>query len=208
MRVLVLLLSLYPVLGLSTERTQSSELVGQLGSRSALLVLHATQGADGGWQLTGEYLVLPTLARRFLEGERGPELGVTVLREGTSAIPFGRPAGPPQPPVVFSRNGTDLTLDGETNIRAGTELKVATERPSVELRLSELDKGSWMIFELPGFTTAASGTPLASLDALRQSSITSYYKGKDALWVKLVSTGEGARIAGPGAGGTGIVVSR
>jgi len=91
-RVLIFLLSLYPVLGFSTEKTQSSELVGQLGSRSALLVLHATQRADGGWHLTGEYLVLPTLARRFLEGERGPELGVTVLREGTSAIPFGRPS--------------------------------------------------------------------------------------------------------------------
>ena len=77
--------------GFSTEKTQSSELAGHLGSRSALLVLHATQRADGGWHLTGEYLVLPTLARRFLEGERGPELGVTELREGTSAIPFGRP---------------------------------------------------------------------------------------------------------------------
>jgi hypothetical protein len=91
-RAFILLLSLCPVLGFATEKTQSSELVGQVGSRSALLVLHATQRADGGWQLAGEYLVLPTLARRFLEGERGPELGVTVLREGTSAIPFGRPS--------------------------------------------------------------------------------------------------------------------
>jgi cell migration-inducing and hyaluronan-binding protein len=124
------------------------------------------------------------------------------------AIPFGRPAGPPQPRVVLSRNGADLTLAADTNIRAGTEVKVATERPSVELRLSELDKGSWMIFELPGFTKAAAGAPQASLAALRQASETSYYKGKDALWVKLVSTGEGARIAGPGAGGTGIEVSR
>jgi cell migration-inducing and hyaluronan-binding protein len=124
------------------------------------------------------------------------------------AIRVGRPAGPPQPPVVLSRNGADLTLAADTNIRAGTEVKVATERPSVELRLRELDKGSWMIFELPGFTKAAAGAPQASLAALRQASETSYYKGKDALWVKLVSTGEGARIAGPGAGGTGIEVSR
>jgi cell migration-inducing and hyaluronan-binding protein len=124
------------------------------------------------------------------------------------AIPFGRPAGPPQPPVVLSRDGKDLTLAADTNIRAGSEIKVATERPSVDLRLSELDKGSWMIFELPGFTTAESGTPQGSLEALRKASATSYYKGKDALWVKVVSNGEGARIAGPGAGGTSIQVSR
>ena len=121
---------------------------------------------------------------------------------------FGRPSGPPQPPVVLSRNGKEFTLTGETNIRAGTEIKVTTERPSVALRLSELDSGSWVIFELPGFATAASGTPQDSLDALRKASATSYYKGKDALWVKVVSNGEGARMSGPGAGGTSVEVSR
>jgi len=85
---------------------------------------------------------------------------------------------------------------------------VTTERPSVALRLSELDSGSWVIFELPGFATAASGTPQESLDALRKASATSYYKGKDSLWVKVVSNGEGARISGPGAGGTSVQVSR
>ena len=76
------------------------------------------------------------------------------------------------------------------------------------LRLSELDRGSWVIFELPGFTTAATGKAQTSLDALRAASDTSYYKDKDALWVKVVSTGEGARLAGPGAGGTSVQVSR
>lgn len=118
------------------------------------------------------------------------------------------PAGPPQPPVVLSRNGKAFTLTGETNVRAGSEIKVTTERPSVALRLSELDSGSWVMFELPGFITAASGAPQDSLDALRKASATSYYKGKDALWVKVVSTGEGARISGPGAGGTSVQVSR
>ena len=78
----------------------------------------------------------------------------------------------------------------------------------MSLILTEMDSGSWVIFELPGFTTAASGTEQGSLDALRKASDTSYYKGKDALWVKVVSTGEGARIAGPGAGGTSVQVSR
>ncbi len=121
---------------------------------------------------------------------------------------FGRPAGPPQPPVVISRNGKAFTLTGETNVRAGAEVKVTTERPSVALRLTELESGSWVMFELPGFTSAASGAPQDSLDALRKASATSYYKGKDALWVKLVSTGEGARISGPGVGGTSVQVSR
>jgi hypothetical protein len=42
--------------------------------------------------MAGEYLLLPTMVRRYLEGERSPELGVTTLKEGTSAILFGRPA--------------------------------------------------------------------------------------------------------------------
>jgi len=83
---------------------------------------------------------------------------------------------------------------------------VTTERPSVSLALTELDAGSWVIFELPGFTTAASGTPQDSLDALRQARATSYYKGQDSLWVKLVSTGD-AGTGAPG-GGTSVQVSR
>ena len=76
----------------------------------------------------------------------------------------------------------------------------------MNLSVTELDRGSWVIFELPGFTTAASGTPQASLDALRQASDTSYYKGPDSLWVKLVSSGDAGNGA-PG-GGTSLQVSR
>ena len=111
-----------------------------------------------------------------------------------------------QPPVVLSRNGKEFTVTGGTNVRAGTEIKVTTERPSVSLTLTELDRGSWVIFELPGFTTAASGAPQNSLDALRQASATSYYKGQDSLWVKVVSTGD-AGTGAPG-GGTSLQVSR
>jgi cell migration-inducing and hyaluronan-binding protein len=78
----------------------------------------------------------------------------------------------------------------------------------VDLRLSELESGSWVLFELPGFATAASGTSQDSLDALRAAGATSYYKDKDSLWVKVVSNGEGARSAGPGAGRTSVQVSR
>jgi cell migration-inducing and hyaluronan-binding protein len=119
--------------------------------------------------------------------------------------PGGRGGGAPaEPPVVLSRNGKDYTLTG-TNVRAGTEIKVTTERPSVSLRLSELDKGSWVIFELPGFTTAASGTEQTSLDALRKASETSYFKDTSALWVKVVSPDSGPIGLG---GGTTLQVSR
>ena len=83
---------------------------------------------------------------------------------------------------------------------------MTTERPSVNLNLTELDSGSWVIFELPGFTTAASGTPQSSLAALRQASATSYYKDNDSLWVKVVSNGDPGTGA-PG-GGTSLQVSR
>ena len=76
----------------SQDRSETRELLGKVGTRSALLVLHATQRPDGGWQVAGEYVLLPTLARRFVEGERSPELGVTTLKEGTTPILFGRPA--------------------------------------------------------------------------------------------------------------------
>ena len=59
------------------------------------------------------------------------------------------------------------------------------------LRLTELDKGSWVIIQLPGFNTAASGTQQTSLDALRKASETSWFKDKDALWVKVVSPDSG-----------------
>jgi len=119
--------------------------------------------------------------------------------------------GAAQPPVVLSRNGRDFPVArNQSNVRAGTEVRVTTERPEMSLSLREMDAGSWVIFELPGFTTAASGTELDSLDALRAASDTSYFSDDNALWVKLVSNGESARgVSGRGPGrGTSIEVSR
>ena len=72
------------------ERTETQEMIGQLGNRSALLVIHSAKNADGSSRLSGEYVVLPALQRRFLDGEASPELGVTTLREGATPILFGR----------------------------------------------------------------------------------------------------------------------
>jgi cell migration-inducing and hyaluronan-binding protein len=86
-------------------------------------------------------------------------------------------------------------------------MKVTTERPTLNLNLTEMDAGSWLIFELPGFTTAASGTAQSSLDALRKASDTSYFKSNGELWVKLVSNGTGATVGVPGTG-TSLQVSK
>ena len=72
-------------------------------------------------------------------------------------------------------------------MKAGTEILVKTERPQVTLSLAEMDLGSWVMFELPGFTKAASGTEQPSMEALRKANATSYFRGGDALWVKLVA---------------------
>jgi cell migration-inducing and hyaluronan-binding protein len=125
---------------------------------------------------------------------------------GGGALGARAGAAAPPPPVVLSRNGKEFT-GTSSNIRAGTEIKVNTQRPTVFLNVQEMEKGSWVILELPGFNTAGSGTSQDSLDALRKASDTSYYKGKDSLWVKVVSTGDSGR-AGPTAGGTSVQVSR
>ena len=84
------ILGLLAALPLALCAQEKTELIGQLGARTALVVLHSAQRPDGGWQLSGEYILFPTLVRRYLEGERGPELGATTLKEGTSSILFGR----------------------------------------------------------------------------------------------------------------------
>jgi len=97
------------------------------------------------------------------------------------------PARAPEQPVALVRNGKDFKITGnQSTVRAGTEVRVNTERRELSLNLSEMNKDSWVMFELPGFVNAASGTKQDSLDALRKASETSYFRDKDGLWVKLV----------------------
>ncbi len=96
-------------------------------------------------------------------------------------------AGPPQPPIILSRDGKDFRITGtQSTVKAGTEIKVKTDRPEVFLNLSEMELGSWVVFELPGFANAESAKMQDSLDTLRTASETSYFKDKDSLWVKVV----------------------
>jgi len=59
---------------------------------AALMVLHATQRADGGYQLSGEYIVCRRSRAASSRAKDSPELGVTTLKEGNTAILYGRPA--------------------------------------------------------------------------------------------------------------------
>jgi len=88
---------------------------------------------------------------------------------------------------MLSRNGKDFKItNNQSTVRAGTEIRVKTERPEVSISLTEMAKDSWVVFELPGFASATSGKQQDSIDALRKATETSYFKGPDAVWVKLV----------------------
>ena len=101
------------------------------------------------------------------------------------AAPRAPPA--PEPPIALVRNGKEFHITAnQSAVRAGAEIQVKTDRRDVAFAVSEMDLGSWVIFELPGFTKAASGAQQPSLDALRKAGETSYFQSGDALWVKLV----------------------
>jgi len=125
-------------------------------------------------------------------GPGGP--GATPGAGGAPGAAAGAPPRPaPQPPITLSRNGRKMDYSGETTIRSGAEVKVETARSAVSLSLREMDSGSSVIFELPGFATAAAGTKQNSLAGLRSANETSYYKSGDTLWVKLVVADAGAQ---------------
>jgi hypothetical protein len=95
---------------------------------------------------------------------------------------------PPQAPIALVRNGKEFKISGDqSTVKAGTEIQVKTERPEVTLSLAEMDEGSWVIFQLPGFAKSASGTEQRSLNSLRQAKETSWFRDGDTLWIKLVA---------------------
>ncbi len=116
-------------------------------------------------------------------------------------------------PVTLRRNGKDFKITAnQSTVRAGTEIRVKTERPEVSISLTEMAKDSWVVFELPGFANATSGKQQDSIDALRKATETSYFKGPDAVWVKLViptaPKGIGMDQFGPSVTQTSITVRR
>ena len=99
---------------------------------------------------------------------------------------FGFGSAPIPDPVMLSRNGRRYEYTGATTIRSGAEVRVETARKDLSLSLNEMDKGAWVIFELPGFHNAGAGAAQTSLAALREAHDTSYFKDADTLWVKVV----------------------
>jgi hypothetical protein len=125
-------------------------------------------------------------ARFALIGGLSPNAPDTELvRSQRAALRSRRPA---QEPIALVRNGKEFRISGDqSTVKAGTEIQVKTERPEVTLSLAEMDQGSWVMFELPGFANAASGTQQGSMDALHQANETSWFRDGDSLWVKLVA---------------------
>jgi cell migration-inducing and hyaluronan-binding protein len=155
---------------------------------------------------SGVGLALKDVALRSAAPARGAGPGARAGGAG------GAGAAPPQP-IVLSRNGKDFKITAnQSTVRAGTEIRVKTERPEVAISLSEMAKDSWVVFELPGFANATSGKQQDSIDALRKATETSYFKGPDAVWVKLViptaPKGVGRDQFGPLNTQTSITVSR
>ena len=125
-------------------------------------------------------------ARFALLSSLGPDAPDTPLVRAQRAALFS--ASAPQAPVTLVRNGKEFNVFGDqSTVKAGTEIEVRTERQEVILSLTEMDEGSWVMFELPDFANAASGTEKSSMDALRQANETSWFNDGSTLWVKLVA---------------------
>ncbi len=98
----------------------------------------------------------------------------------------GFQTGPITNPIILQRDGKRFEYTGETTLGSGAELRVETARDTLSVSLREMDEGSFVILELPEFTSAADAAETSSMDALREANQTSYYKDDEALWVKLV----------------------
>jgi hypothetical protein len=163
--------------------------------------------SDSRGEFPGKVDLESRTARFALLSTIGPNAPDTPLVRAQRAAMFSRRA--PQAPIALVRNGKEFKISGDqSTVKAGTEILVKTERQEVSLSLAEMDQGSWVIFELPGFTKAASGTEQPSMDALRKANATSYFRGGDALWVKLVVTKPPLPIVRPTDLQASIAVSR
>ncbi len=98
----------------------------------------------------------------------------------------GFETGPITDPIILQRNGRRFEYTGETTLGSGAELRVETSRDTLSLSLTEMDNGSSVLFEFPGFTSATGGVEKSTLAALREARETSYFRHGETLWGKLV----------------------
>ena len=111
----------------------------------------------------------------------------------------GFDAGPITDPIILQRNGRRFEYTGETTIGSGAEVRVETARKSLSLSLTEMDDGSSVVFELPGFVAASGGVEKSSLAELSDARETSYFSKDGTLWVKLVVDNAAGLTVSPGA---------
>jgi cell migration-inducing and hyaluronan-binding protein len=110
----------------------------------------------------------------------------------------GFQTGPITDPIILQRNGRRFEYVGEATIGSGAEVRVETARDTLSLSLTEMDDGSSVILEFPGFTAATGGVETSSLAALREARETSWFKGGDTLWAKLVVDNAAGLTVSPG----------
>ncbi len=146
-------------------------------------------------------------ARFALISSLNPNAQNDPLVQSQRAALFSR--RPPQAPIALVRNGKEFKISGDqSTVKAGTEIQIKTERPEVTLSLAEMDHGSWVIFELPGFANAASGVKQPSMDALRQAKETAWFRDEESLWVKLVAASSVVEVIRPTDLQASIMLSR
>ena len=85
------------------------------------------------WSLAHPAHKLLPLAAAGRGGAPGAAPAGAGGRGGGVGARIGRIGEPAQPLAVLSFNGKDFPVTGATNVRAGTEFKVTTERPNVNL---------------------------------------------------------------------------
>jgi len=168
--------------------------------------IHDKDGSVGG--IPGAYIVLDNgIASDEQACQIKPEWHAAVCRGDFGHFNLGGNFGfgseAITDPVMLSRNGRRWEYTGQTTIRSGAEVRVETARKDLSLTLNEMDNGSGVMFELPGFATPAGGVAQTSLDALRAANATSYFKDGNTLWAKLVvdnGAGQTVTLGRPGAG--------
>ena len=165
------------------------------GTSAAFLTaaIHDRDGSASG--VPNSYIVIDNgIANDDEACELKPSWGAAVCTGDMGRLSLGGGfffgGGDVEDPITLRRNGREFDYRGQTTIRSGAQLKVETARASVPLRLSSMDDGSWVMLEMPGFSTADAGMKLNSMAALREASGLSYYDDGETLWVKLVASND------------------
>ena len=187
------------------QRRWSSDWAGKAAYRSA--AFKDVDGSVGG--IAGAYIVIDngiasaedtcvTMAN-WNAAVCDVDMGRFSIDSSQEFIEFS--TGPATNPVMLQRNGRRYEYNGETTVHSGSEIRISTMRDELSLHLREMDEGSWVIFELPGFNAPAGGTSADSLEALRAANETATFQDENALWVKLVvedATADGPVVVGVG----------